>query len=103
MKYVINPIYDEHEKMKLKDVATILVIVLVVILLDVFAPDSQVPSMLVAVMCGFVISIYNFVHSSVKVSTAGEGFSGRHFRSKVVRTYWEEALLTRVGLSLIHI
>jgi SulP family sulfate permease len=96
-KYVILPINGEHAKMKRNDVATILVIVLVVIILDAYPRAVPVPSMLVAVICGFIISIYNFVRSSVKVSTAGEGFSGRYFRSKVVRTYWEEALLTRVG------
>ena len=89
--YLVLPLF----RMKALDLATIYGIVLVVVLMDLLTTSSF--AMIVAVFSGIFLSFVSFIHSSVQVDVVRKFESGEYYRSKVVRTYWEEALLTRVG------
>ena len=89
--YLVLPLF----RMKALDLATIYGIVLVVVLMDLLTTSSF--AMIVAVFSGIFLSFVSFIHSSVQVDVVRKCESGEYYRSKVVRTYWEEALLTRVG------
>ena len=77
------------------DIFTIYGIVFFVIVLDAGFHLSH--AMLDGVMLGIFISVFAFVYQSTQITVIRNSIDGRLFRSKVVRTYWEEALLTRVG------
>ena len=89
--YLVLPLF----RMKVLDLATIYGIVLVAVLMDLLTKSTY--AMILAVFSGIVLSFVSFIHSSVQVDVVRKCESGEYYRSKVVRTYWEEALLTRVG------
>eukprot|EP00943_MAST-04B_sp_MAST-4B-sp1_P006163 g6163.t1 len=91
-KYLYKPVV---RGMRLQDILTIYMIVVIVVVMD--SLKTTLPSMLVAVGVGVLLSFVTFIHASVQVKVVRNCDSGEYFRSKVVRTYWEEALLTRVG------
>ena len=89
--YLILPIW----RMKKLDLLTIYGIVCVVIFMDSVIQTTL--SMIYAVVFGVLLSFISYIHSSVQVDVVRNIECGEFYRSKVVRTYWEEALLTRVG------
>jgi MFS superfamily sulfate permease-like transporter len=54
-------------------------------------------ALLLAVVVGLVFSTIIFMLQYAQVSVIRNTYQGDGYQSKVVRTYWEEALISRVG------
>ena len=74
--------------MKKLDLLTIYGIVFVVIFMDSVIQTTL--SMIYAVVFGVLLSFISYIHSSVQVDVVRTVECGEFYRSKVVRTYWEE-------------
>jgi sulfate permease, SulP family len=95
MPFIDNYLYKPCYTMKYVDIFTIYFILVVVIFVDQVLHMTH--AMLDGVVLGIVISVFAFVYQSTQITVIRNATDGRLLRSKVVRSYWEEALLTRVG------
>jgi SulP family sulfate permease len=95
MPFIDNYLYQPLFIMKTVDLFIIFIIVFVVIVLDVGLHYSH--AMLDGVLLGIVISVFAFVYQSMRITVIRNCTTGAHLRSKVSRSYWEDAFLTRAG------
>jgi MFS superfamily sulfate permease-like transporter/CRP-like cAMP-binding protein/Ca2+-binding EF-hand superfamily protein len=95
LPFIIDNLIMTYFHMTKKDFVAVWVIVLTAVIMDAVANSPL--AMLSAVIVGIVISFLIFVLQYARVSVIRDVFSGENYQSKVIRSYWEEALLARVG------
>ena len=92
--FIVDNLIVSYHHMSRLEYAAIWAIFSTVVLADLMNLSF---ALLLAVVVGLVFSTIIFMLQYAQVSVIRNTYQGDGYQSKVVRTYWEEALISRVG------
>jgi len=95
LPFIVDNLIVSYYHMKKKEFLAVWCIVLTTIIADAIFHSPL--AMILAVVVGILFSLLIFISQYARVSVIRDVFTGETYQSKLIRSYWEEALLVRVG------
>ena len=95
LPFIVDNLIVSYFHMKKKEFIAVWCIVLTTIIADAIFHSPL--AMILAVIVGVLFSLLIFISQYARVSVIRDVFTGETYQSKLIRSYWEEALLVRVG------
>ena len=95
LPFIVDNLINSYFHMKKREFVAVWCIVLTAIIADAIFHSPL--AMILAVVVGVLFSFLIFIFTYARVSVIRDVFTAETYASKLIRSYWEEALLVRVG------